>query len=76
MQKLRKLSIVLDLSSSCKAGVSNIRPRGQNRPGKDSNPAHWSVLENVKGGHKVGKFNLILRRFAAPPYFILIKVIK
>lgn len=29
-------------------GVSNIRPLGQNRPSKDSNPAHWLVLENVK----------------------------
>lgn len=58
MQKLRKLSTVLDLSPSCKAGVSNIRPGGQNRPGKDSNPAHWSVLENVKEGTKLGNLTL------------------
>lgn len=58
MQKLRKLSIVLDLSSSCKAGVSNITPGGQNRPGKDSNPAHWSVLKNVKEGTKLGNLTL------------------
>lgn len=30
------------------AGVSNIKPVGQNRPGQDSNPAHWTSLENVK----------------------------
>lgn len=30
--------------------VSNVRPMGQNRPGKDSHPAHWMALENVKEG--------------------------
>lgn len=29
-------------------GVSTIRFRGQNQPGKDSNLAHWKALENVR----------------------------
>lgn len=28
-----------------RAGLSNIRPGGQNRPGKDSNSAHWMALK-------------------------------
>lgn len=28
--------------------VSNMRPRDQNQPAKDFNPAHWMALENVK----------------------------
>lgn len=28
-----------------RAGLSNIRPGGQNRPGKDSNSAHWTALK-------------------------------
>lgn len=31
-----------------KTGVSNIRPGGQNYPGKNSNPNHSAALENVK----------------------------
>lgn len=30
------------------AGVSNLRPRDQNQPSKDSSPAHWTAMENVK----------------------------
>lgn len=30
--------------------VSNVRPMGQNWPGKNSHPAHWMALENVKEG--------------------------
>lgn len=30
------------------SGVSNIRPRAQNKAGKDSNLADWKALENVK----------------------------
>lgn len=31
-----------------KPEVLNIRHRAQNQPSKDSNPAHWMSLENVK----------------------------
>lgn len=42
-------------SSNCsvrnfRSGVSNLRPGGQNRPGKDSKQAHLMVLENMKDG--------------------------
>lgn len=30
------------------AGVTNIRPVGQNQPSKNSNPSHSMALENVK----------------------------
>lgn len=33
----------------CWAGVSNISPQSQNLANKDSNQAHWTAFENVKG---------------------------
>lgn len=30
------------------AGKSNISPEGQNGPGNDSNPVHWTASENVR----------------------------
>lgn len=38
------------------AWVSNIRPVGQNRLGKDSSPAHWTALENYEEGMNFGLF--------------------
>lgn len=32
------------------AGVSNLKPRDQNQPSKDSSRAHWTAMENVKAG--------------------------
>lgn len=45
--------------------VANIRLRCKNLPTSDSNLAHWSVLENVKKGHKSWIFNCIFTTFAA-----------
>lgn len=36
--------------ASVRAEVSNMRPVGKNRPGKDSNLIHWMALENIKNG--------------------------
>lgn len=36
------------------AGVSKIRPGGQNRSSKDPSLTHWTTLENVKGRHGFG----------------------
>lgn len=41
----------------------NIRPGGQNQPEKDSNPSHWTFLENVKSW----SFNCILIHVTACP---------
>ena len=31
-----------------------MRPEGQKRPAKGSDPAHWMTLQSVKIGHSVG----------------------
>lgn len=44
---------------SCRTGLSNIRHEGQNWPGENSNPAHWTNLENMKEEINLG----LLTRF-------------
>lgn len=43
-----------------RTGLSNIRLVGQNRPGRDSNPVHWTALKNVKEGIDFGLLTLFL----------------
>lgn len=42
--------------SQVNSGVSTIRPGGQNRPSRDSNPAHWNVLEKVMNSINFGRY--------------------
>lgn len=46
MLSIAKLHVFM--KDSFMIGVSNVRLRGQNWPGEDSNLAHWMVLETVK----------------------------
>lgn len=48
------------------ARVSNIRPVGQNRLGKDSSPAHWTALENYEEGMNFGLICLYFSFTAFP----------
>lgn len=41
-----------------RTGLSNIRLVGQNWPGRDSNPVHWTALKNVKEGIDFGLLTL------------------
>lgn len=41
---------------TCKAGVSNIGPGGQNQSTSNSNTAHWTALESVKENINYGQF--------------------
>lgn len=54
-----------------KPGMSNVRPGGQNQPGKDSIPGCWTALENVKEG-KAFTLLQLLRLIKTSPMAILL----